>query len=332
MKDYLKNYGVITFIALFFIGIIVFFGIDQSNQVVSGKKIDGEDIVFSIGTKDVSTNEYYDEIYDLLGTSTVATLFEMTVADQGIEATEEMKTTAQQLADNTRSSYAAEIGQVEGDKQIATILEAYGYKNGVDDLDDYFLIALKTTTLSEQYIDANAEEVITPYFNELKTRLLSHILVQMDDPKNPTEEELAKMADVDAALSSGTTFGEVAATYSDDTGSAVQNGYLGLSDANTSYVAAFLAASLELEEGETSAWVETEYGFHLIRCDASTFETIKENDPESLYEAILTKTPKIKSLAIWSKAQELGVTFEDPEVEAAVLKFFDITEDVEGGK
>ncbi len=330
MKDYLKSYGVITVIAIFFIGIITFFGLDQSKQVVPGKNVGGEDIAFKIGDKNVTADEYYNELFELYGIETVAALFEMSVADEGIQTTDELKETAKVFATNTRSSYAQNYGQAEGDKILGETLEGLGYENGIDDLDAFFLTSIKASKVSEEYINNRYDEIVAPYFEEFKPRLLSHILIQMEDPNNPTEEESARMQAVDDALASGESFEQVAATYSDDTGSAVANGYLGLSNTTTSYVPEFLAASLELNEGEISQWVQTQYGFHLIRCDAATYETILEKEPDSLYEAILTNDPKIKSLALWKKAEELGVSFMNDEIKQQLLEFYDIQEEVKG--
>ncbi|MFV0479670.1 MAG: peptidylprolyl isomerase [Anaerorhabdus sp.] len=340
---FLKSYGIVLAIAIFFIGIFIFVGLDESKNTLRGKSVGGEDIVFGLDGKNVTTNEYYDEVYTLMGDATVATLFESAVANQAVETTDELQASAQLLADNTRSGYASQYGQEEGDAQIVSVLKAYGYST-IDDLDDYFLTSVKTSTLSETYIDAHYDEYVAPYFETSSPRILSHILVQYA-PATSTDEELdsttltdeelleiaeATMAEVDAALAAGTSFEEVATTYSDDTGSAVNGGYLGFSDASTSYVTEFLEASLTLSEGETSAWIQTEYGFHLIRCESTAYEKIMETEPESLYEAILTANPTLKSIVLWEKAQELGVTFATDEIKANLLTSLGIADLVEG--
>lgn len=330
MIKFLSKYGVVSLIALVFLGIISFVMYDQAKNTVPGKAVDGESVAFSIAKEDVTAGEYYDEMYKLRGIAAVASLFEKAVTKQAIEITAEMKENAALFANNTLSSYITQSGEVEGRAQLNSDLKGYGYT--ADTLEDFYLDSIRISKLSEQYIDANKEEYVPTYFEEAKPRLLSHILISIVDPENPTEEELAKMQAVDDALKNGTTFEEAAVTYSDDSGSAVSNGYLGFSDKDTQYVPEFLAASLELNEGETSEWIKTQFGYHLIRCDASSFETINAKEPGAIYDGILNKTPTIRSLAIWKKAEELGVTFANEELKQELLTYLGISELVGGTK
>ncbi len=323
MLEFFKKYGVLTFISLFFLGIVIYFASDTVKNTVPGKTIGGDDIIFSIGEKNVTADEYYDQLNDTLGISTTAVLFQMTVSEKAIETTEEMKTQAKLLADSALNQYVSQYGSVAASEEIIdSILRTYGFTGGIEDLDDYFLFTIKNSKIPEEYLTQHKDELIPPYMEESQPRILSHILIKMEDPENPSDEELEKIATVEEALSNNTSFEEVAISYSDDPGSAVAGGYLGLSDSSTSYVPEFLSASLALQEGETSEWIKTDYGYHLIRCDAATFEKIMELEPQSFYEAFFTKNPTVSSKALWEKSKELGVTFADEALEQKLLEYF----------
>ncbi|MFV0380555.1 MAG: peptidylprolyl isomerase [Anaerorhabdus sp.] len=326
MSNVLKKYGAVIVVGIFFLGIIIFTGLDQAKNTISGKKENGEDVIFSISDNNITANEYYDEMYKIIGDSTLVTLFETSVADQVVETTDEIKETAKILAENAKSGYISQYGEEEARAKLTSILKSYGFNDGFDDLEDYFLINIKSSKIAQDYIDKNPDKYITPYMEESKPRLLSHILISMVDPENPTEEELAKQKAVEDALAGGKSFEEVAVEYSDDTASATQNGYLGLSDANTSYVPEFLEASLNLKENEISEWIKTDYGYHMIRCDADTFESINAKEEGTIYESILNNDPTIRSYAFWEKAQELNITFASDDIKNSLLKALGIEE------
>ena len=65
-------------------------------------------------------------------------------------------------------------------------------------------------------------------------------------------------------LNDGESFAELAKTYSDDPGSGRLGGDLGLKQRGT-FVPEFEAVAYNLEEGEISDIVETEFGFHIIQ-------------------------------------------------------------------
>ena len=198
-------------------------------------------------------------------------------------------------------------------------LLALGY-DSVDDLADYFVNYQKTMNFLVETVTSDEEGTWANYAEENKPRVVSHILVKMADPENPTEEELAKVADVEAALANGDDFGTVASTYSDDSSAATQ-GLLGYADANTSYVEEFLTAMLALNEGETTDWVKTEYGYHLIKCDSTSLDYFIENYKEDMLNAVLSYDPTVQPRAVWAKAQQLGISFTDETVKTDLMNY-----------
>lgn len=323
MKDMFKKYGVLIIVTIFFIGIIGYFGYDKTKNVIPGKTANGEDVVFTINSQDITANQFYDELFDSLGIQTLYQQLEKNVVSQSVEETDDMKATAQALANNVISSYQSQFGntyQVELDK----IMKSLGYTSSAD-LPSYLLEGLKKNELIKSYIDTNKDTIFAPYAEAKSPRILSHILVKTADVENLTEEEKTKMADVEKALADGTPFSEVATTYSDDTGSAVEGGSLGFADADTQFVEAFLTAALALNQGEQTEWVKSEYGYHIILCDSTEYDTFKTFD--NFYTQLTAFTPEIQPNAVWAKANELGINFNDnEEIKSQLLNYMGIAE------
>lgn len=323
MKDMFKKYGVVILVSIFFIGIITYFAIDQSKDVLPGKQVNGEDIVYTIDDKAITANEFYDKLYKDLGMQSVYQAFEKAVVNASVETTEDMKTVAKETAKGIISNFQSQYGATY-EAELTKILKSLGY-NDASDLETYLIQGAKKNELLKAYIIENKDTVYAPYEAEYKPRIASHILVKMADAANPTEEEKAKMAEIDAALAEGKSFAEVATTYSDDTASAINGGSLGFMDSTTQFVPEFLAAALALNEGERSEWIKSDYGYHLIQIDSTNFDSFKDDD--AFYNQFLTIYPKVQSQAIWTKAQALGVDFGgNDELQAQLLQYMGINE------
>ena len=101
------------------------------------------------------------------------------------------------------------------------------------------------------------------------TILVDHILFLTSDDAEDNQIRYDTLEEVRQSLleAEGTfridMFNYIADTYSEDTGRAYYpNGYLVTEDAN--FVEPFLQAALQLEEGEVSEIVTSEYGYHLL--------------------------------------------------------------------
>ncbi|NJL04933.1 MAG: peptidylprolyl isomerase [Chloroflexaceae bacterium] len=104
------------------------------------------------------------------------------------------------------------------------------------------------------------------------------ILFAVELPENPSQgvvdtayaEALAAAEATLAELQAGTDFAELAAQRSDDAGSAQQGGDVGsfdrdgVSASGATYAPEFVAAAFALDEGELSAPVRTQFGWHII--------------------------------------------------------------------
>ncbi|MCP3999686.1 MAG: hypothetical protein GY727_02120 [Gammaproteobacteria bacterium] len=112
---------------------------------------------------------------------------------------------------------------------------------------------------AEAYYEANPQE-----FVGVEDRNASHILIPFGDDEAAAS---ALVAELKLKLDDGEDFEALAIEYSADKGSAGNGGSLGWLGAEDSPAPEFEDALFVLAEGEVSAPVRTEFGFHLIRLD-----------------------------------------------------------------
>ncbi|PXX80480.1 peptidylprolyl isomerase [Dielma fastidiosa] len=331
MIDKLKENWFVVLVAVLLFTACGYFVYDMNKDKLPGKKADGKDVVAELAGTNIFADDLYDDLYGAvdsessLGTSMLYMYFERAVADEAVPMTSELKSQISAQVSGVRQNYQAYYGD-QWETYLLQGLQASGYTS-IDDLEAYFTHYLKLQTLKHENYDANLDSLFSKIHEEKKSRTVSHILVKMTDPDNPTEEEQKKMDDIDAALASGTDFAEVAKQYSDDS-TASAGGALGYVDSDTSFVTAFKEAALSQEKGTVGDWVQTEYGRHKIlvtETDKAALEA-DESIRESLYTAIDSYYPEMGAKIVWDKAQELNVTFSDPKIEEALKAYMNITE------
>jgi len=136
---------------------------------------------------------------------------------------------------------------------------------------DVSFIEISQSDLSSD-ISVTDEEVEALYESEKEAyasseeRDASHILIKIDDSRSESEA-LSVIKGVESRLAAGEEFSSLATELSDDEGSASSGGSLGAA-ARGVYVADFEDALFALKEGQVSAPVKTEFGYHLIRLDS----------------------------------------------------------------
>lgn len=329
MIEKIKENWFVVLVATLLIAGVGYYTYDINKGKLPGKNTDGKDVVATIGDKNIFADDLYDELYGektsgkSIGTQILYMYFERAVVDAAVPTDVDLKSQVATQVTAVKQNYQSYYGD-EWENYLLQGLLGSGYTS-VDDLDAYFLHYLKLAKLTHEAYDGELETLFNPIYDEKSPRTVSHILVKMEDPENPTEEEQKKMDDVDAALKSGTDFAEVAKTYSDDS-SAAAGGFLGYADSDTSFVESFKEKMLELKKDETSEWVQSEYGFHLIK----VLETDKaalladEEIRESVYAAIDAYYPKYASQVIWKTAQDLEIQFADTEYETAIKSYLEI--------
>ena len=324
MSGFIKKNWFICIIALLLAGVSAFFIYDTNKGKLKGKTADGEDVVYEINGEDVKASEYYDMLYENAGDQAVYALFEKAVLD-GIEPTDEMKTAAaaqaQNVIANYRSTYPATYQDV-----LTRALRQVGYSS-YEDLEEYMLQYQKYLQVGADYARAHTED--------LKVRNISYILIQFGEGSTPettpTADEQARMQAVDDALAAGTDFAEAARQYSEDSSTAAAGGVLGTIDVNTTSLdTAFQDAALALDEGEVSDWVySANFGYFRIRNNASSAESLaalqEESGTDPYQDLIYSYDMTVNSRALWERAQELGMTFNE-DLEGMLKETLGITD------
>lgn len=146
----------------------------------------------------------------------------------------------------------------------------------------------------------------------------AHILIaeKASDGSIDYDASLKKANDIKAQLDAGADFATLAKKYSADTGSKDKGGDLGFVPYNsTQYVAEFMNGFKNLKEGEISAPVKSQYGYHIIKAtglkaaQVTPFDQVKDQIKSTLLQQKQSDAFNSK-IAEWKK--ELNVkTYED---------------------
>ena len=324
MKETLKKFWFVILVACLFIVAVVYFGIDQNKGLLKGKTSNGSGVVYSFNGEDVTADDLYEEYYETYGEDAVSVLFQRTVLDQTVKTTDEMEEEANTEGEYYRSSYVNYYG-TEGEEYLQQQVEAIGFSS----IEEYCLYSLKAEELDRDYV-LNHTDIWDEFKNEYAPRIVYHALILMDDVENPTEEELAALEEAKTAWASGDfTFEEFAQQYSDDSSSAVNGGYIGYIDTESTdtYVEEFVEAAVNTEVGGYSEWFASSYGYHIIYVSSDSMEDcLQEVD---CLERILTMYPNLETAALWDKAKELGVSFGSDEIEATIREALGVDEETD---
>lgn len=324
MSAFLKRQWFLVLIAGLLLATIVYYAYDQNKDNLPTKSVGGKDVVFSVADTDVTTDELYTKLYEQGGIDVLYMFFERAVVNEAVADTDVLKTKAEVDAENVKANFMEYYGADSYEDYLLQALKGLGYTS-IDDMTTYFTYIYKLQELTNGYIDENMDTLYPAFAEANQPRVVSHVLITMDDPNNPTAEETSRFDAAKAAYAGGMSFEDMVTNYSEDTSNNTLKGLLGYMDATTSYVAEFLAGALALEEGQISDWVKTEYGYHLIRVDATNLEALKGY--QEFYDAILASDYSIQTKVIWNKAKELNVDFMgDDALKAEIMTFMGIEE------
>lgn len=158
------------------------------------------------------------------------------------------------------------------DQKIAAFYEA--------NMADYIepeKIKIDYVELSKSEIAQNidvTDEAVETFYNENKSLFASpekrsarHILIRTQPGAEGSDQEaLQKIQDIKAKIDAGNDFAELAKEFSEDPGSAVSGGDLGSFEQGM-MVPEFDQAVFSMQEGQVSAPIKTEFGYHLIKLE-----------------------------------------------------------------
>ena len=178
------------------------------------------------------------------------------------------------IKENATAKYNQILGQFPDEK---TMLAAYKFrtsyemKNAIEKIDtDNYYGQMKYGRITDK-ADVTPNEV-TDFFNTYKYQLpmvkdevsLSQIVMNPKLTDAHKNEIIAKLNKIKSDILAGESFESQARIYSEDPGSAA-NGGLYKNISKGKMVKPFEAAALNLQEGELSDPVESEFGYHLIQ-------------------------------------------------------------------
>ena len=154
----------------------------------------------------------------LFRSASIYSAFERAVIEQAFEGDKDtlsaIKLEAEELTENTKAQYEQYYGDGY-EEYIASALKANGY-SGFDDLNLYFTNSLKIENMVKTYLDANMDTYFPAFNTALKPRIVNYVVIAMDDPDKPTEEESKHLKDAQEAWAKGTyTFENFAKEFSE---------------------------------------------------------------------------------------------------------------------
>lgn len=328
MAKILKQNWFVVLVAVVLVGFSIFSVIDTNKGKLPGKSVSGKDVIASIDDVNITADDVYTKLYDAGGESLLTLKFQAAVIDEAVKTDDEIKTSAENMKaylQSTAESYASSYGMTTED-YIANTLSQYGYS--LEEIDLFARVQAKMAKMQEDYIAAHLDELFTPTHKENNGRTVSHILVKMEDAKNPTDAEMATVKAIEKDLET-MSFEEVAKKYADkgDTSSAQNGGYLGYMDKTTGYVESFLNTALKLKAGERSEWVKesnTSYnGWHMILCHETDAEKILNDDKakDSVYSAIASANTDLTTKYVKEAAEKLNIKYGNEEIQKHIEDF-----------
>ena len=265
----------------------------SSNVVKDGDKY----VVAQVDGQNILADDVYESLMTSASGKTV--LFDY-VLNQLINSkfpvTKDMEENAQTLIDSIVTNYEYSYGS-----DYSLYLESDLAYEGYNSLDEYKEVLIDTLQYSEflkAYVKANFDEIFDDYYKVESPRIVSIIHVAMSDVDKPTKDESAKKTEVENLLKTNKSFGEIAASYSDDS-SASAKGNLGIIDSTKGLSSAYgedvEKKALALKEGETSDAIKGSDGYYYLHCTSTSKETIKKeltsvdlDSPLLVYDAYLS--------------------------------------------
>lgn len=214
-----------------------------------------------------------------------------------------------ELQSEVTKQYDSAKSQYKTDAEWKTALSQNGFTE--QSLKDEIKRELTLNKVSD-YITKNVkvtDKQIQDYYNANQTQFttqpnkihLAHILVKTE----------AEAKQVKARIDKGEDFAKVAKEVSTDTGSKDNGGDLGdVEEANSGLDATFLKAGMALKPGEVSQPVQTQFGWHVIKCISKTEYPVKKLDEvKSDIQTNLLNTAKQsevqKTTDAWKKAAKI---------------------------
>jgi foldase protein PrsA len=196
-----------VFIAFAFLAMITLQAYDMFKDKLPSKTLNGKDVVFVIGDQSVTTDTFYNELYTYYGDYSVFTNLKRAIINTSIATTSEISATVKtQVADLIKqwedmATYYASYGYTYETIALYYLQDA-GYFSTAD-INKYVMEQVKEKLLQKEYLNAHMDELYPTFATAKKPRVVSHILIAMDDPAKPTAEEAARLQKAKDAIAGG---------------------------------------------------------------------------------------------------------------------------------
>lgn len=324
MSEFLRKYWFVTLIGLAFVCVLIYFVIDLNKDNVSSKKADGQDVVASITLGDITSGELFDEL-EPNAANVLYNLYRNQIVDQAVEADAEMKSEAKTMARNIENNMKSDsTGKTR--ESILQTLASYGF-TGDDAPYNYAMTSLKIRKLDADYIKKNFSDL--KLFAPENGRTISIITMQVSNDEVLSTDAEEKQNAIQAALDEGKSFADVAKEYSEDEATAVNGGFYGYIDANsTDLDSSVISAALALENGGTSDWISVQpdamsmFTLYKIHVEETDPEKLIASDNNDVIDAIVTSMTGsvngLESKAVQAAKEGIDVTYENEDVEKMV--------------
>ena len=324
-KELIKKYwfiGLIAILLIAFVGLYAYDSYQNREVVIKNKQIDGKYVAYTIDDEPVYADDLYSTLYEANGSPLAIVAYERAIFDAAYDTTEEMK--------NSAAANAASILSYYSQDYIVDSLKQMGYTNGIEDLNQYYIDSKKQEMLLKDFLLKYSDTYLNEHLGT-NGRLIYHILVKCDvkpiydEEQNiigyealPTEEQTDKLNKILADLAAGENSFEYVAYSNSDDGSSSNGGYIGiLNEENRgNYDQFFAETALSLGDGEVSDPIVSQFGYHIIKNMGSDIDTIL-NDYYFIYN-LQNDHPKITVKAIVEKAEELGFSIKDEQLQAMI--------------
>ncbi len=176
-----------------------------------------------------------------------------------------------EMADNKYSQILSNFPDEKTMLNAYKFRTAYEMKSAIEKIDTDSYYGQQKSTLLTQKADVTPNEV-TDFFNKYKTQLpevkdevtIAQIMMYPALTEAHKDELKAKLKKIKQDILNGESFEAQARIYSEDPGSA-SNGGLYTNISRGRMVKPFEAAALNLQEGEISDPIESDFGYHIIQ-------------------------------------------------------------------
>lgn len=266
--------------ALFLTLLLSFFGIKMNAQLKPGDLVDGIAVV--VGDEIILESDIEDQAnyakQQGADVSDKCDFIESIVSNKLLiyEAKRDtlIENRSAAIKENANLKYNQILGQFPDERTMLATYKfrtSYEMKNAIEKIDsDNYYGQMKYGRITEK-ADVTPNEV-TDFFNTYKSQLpevkdevsLSQITMYPKLTDAHKDEIIARLNKIKADILAGESFESQARIYSEDPGSAA-NGGLYTNISKGKMVKPFEAAALNLQEGEISDPVESDFGYHLIQ-------------------------------------------------------------------